>query len=102
MLQLDVAGQPAAWETIQRRRPQLQRLIAESLAPFRAPPMRLEIRSQDVLSEQHVASLGAQLFARHLVAVQVAGTLLLAALVGAVAIASQGGRRDPLTTGGSP
>jgi NADH-quinone oxidoreductase subunit J len=39
-----------------------------------------------VLAEEHVATLGAQLFSRHLVAIEVAGTLLLAALVGAIAI----------------
>lgn len=39
---------------------------------------------------QHVASLGGQLFTRQLAAVQAAGALLLAALVGAVAIASHG------------
>jgi hypothetical protein len=45
-------------------------------------------RSADssVLVEEHVATLGAQLFSRHLIAVEVAGTLLLAALVGAIAI----------------
>ena len=37
---------------------------------------------------QHVAALGGQLFTRHLAAVQAAGALLLAALVGAVAMAS--------------
>jgi NADH-quinone oxidoreductase subunit J len=41
-----------------------------------------------VLAEEHVATLGAQLFSSHLIAVEVAGTLLLAALVGAIAIAS--------------
>ncbi len=41
-----------------------------------------------VLAVEHVASLGAELFTRHLVSVQVAGLLLLAALVGAIAIAS--------------
>ncbi len=39
-----------------------------------------------VLADQHVARLGGQLFSRHLVAVEVAGALLLAALVGAMAI----------------
>jgi NADH-quinone oxidoreductase subunit J len=39
-----------------------------------------------VLAEEHVATLGAQLFSRHLVAIEVAGTLLLVALVGAIAI----------------
>jgi NADH:ubiquinone oxidoreductase subunit 6 (subunit J) len=44
------------------------------------------IRCANVLHDQHVARLGGELFSRHLVAVEVAGTLLLAALVGAVAI----------------
>jgi NADH-quinone oxidoreductase subunit J len=40
----------------------------------------------NVLTDQHMAALGAQLFSRHLIAVEVAGTLLLVALVGAVVI----------------
>lgn len=43
-----------------------------------------------ILAQQHVASLGGELFSRHLIAVQVAGTLLLVALVGAVAIVIRG------------
>lgn len=43
-------------------------------------------RADGVLATRHVAALGAELFGRHLVAVEVAGTLLLAALVGAAAI----------------
>ena len=39
-----------------------------------------------VNTSEHVASLGGQLFGRHLIAIEVAGTLLLVALVGAVAI----------------
>ena len=46
-----------------------------------------------VLAEQHVAHLGAQLFSKYLIAVEVVGTLLLVALVGAVAIVS--GDRKP-------
>jgi NADH-quinone oxidoreductase subunit J len=42
-----------------------------------------------VMAEEHVASLGAQLFSYNLVAVEVAGTLLLVALVGTVAIVGQ-------------
>jgi NADH-quinone oxidoreductase subunit J len=41
---------------------------------------------QNVLVDDHVAHLGAELFGRHLIAVEVAGTLLLIALVGATAI----------------
>jgi NADH-quinone oxidoreductase subunit J len=42
----------------------------------------------NILSLDHVAHLGAELFSRYLIAVEVAGTLLLAALVGAIAIVS--------------
>ncbi len=48
---------------------------------------------RSLLASEHVAHVGAQLFSKQLVAVQVAGTLLLAALVGAVAIASYGADR---------
>lgn len=48
----------------------------------------------DVLHPQHMARLGGYLFSRHLISIEVAGTLLLAALVGAVAIAIQGKQRD--------
>jgi NADH-quinone oxidoreductase subunit J len=43
-----------------------------------------------VLSERHMANFGSRLFSQHLVSVEIAGTLLLAALVGAVAIAAYG------------
>ena len=43
-----------------------------------------------VQSPQHVANLGRRLFGEHLVSVELAGTLLLVALVGAVAILIQG------------
>lgn len=42
------------------------------------------------LATSHVAQLGAELFTRHLIAVEVAGTLLFAALVGAAIIVAQG------------
>ena len=44
---------------------------------------------REILADQHMAHLGAQLFSTHLVAVEVAGTLLLVALVGTVAIVAQ-------------
>lgn len=46
-----------------------------------------------VLHEAHVAKLGNELFAKHLVAVEVVGTILLVALVGAIAIVIQGNPR---------
>ena len=52
-----------------------------------------------VLSDDHMANVGRHLFAEHLISVEIAGTLLLAALVGAVAIAAFGrqasGGRQP-------
>ncbi len=51
------------------------------------PPLSVH---QDVLAHNHMAHLGGFLFSRHLIAVEVAGTLLLTALVGAVAMLSQG------------
>ena len=46
-------------------------------------------RDANVLVGQHVARLGRELFGRYLIAVEVAGTLLLAALVGAAIIVAQ-------------
>jgi NADH-quinone oxidoreductase subunit J len=53
-----------------------------------AGPSRQNL-AQGVLNPEHVARLGGELFGQHLIAVEVAGTLLLAALVGAVVIAAQ-------------
>ena len=47
-------------------------------------------RKAEILNDEHMAHLGRQLFSRHLLAVEVAGTLLLVALVGAIAIVAQG------------
>ncbi len=56
-------------------------------------------RNADIFSPQHVATLGSHLFSTHLIAVEVAGTLLLVALVGAIAIVGQHKRPE---TGGPP
>ena len=47
-------------------------------------------KPDEVLHEAHVARLGGELFAKHLVSVEVVGTVLLVALVGAIAIVIQG------------
>jgi NADH-quinone oxidoreductase subunit J len=49
--------------------------------------------SQGVLAEKHMANLGRHLLSEHLISIELAGTLLLVALVGAVAIALQGRTR---------
>ncbi|MCC6123731.1 MAG: NADH-quinone oxidoreductase subunit J [Pirellulales bacterium] len=54
-----------------------------------APPAAKEL-AENVLVPQHVAALGTELFGKHLIAVEVAGALLLAALVGAAVIVAQG------------
>lgn len=46
-------------------------------------------RESNILSDHHMAGIGRELFSKNLIAVEVAGTLLLVALVGAVAIAYQ-------------
>ncbi len=59
------------------------------LADGRSPAAAAAL-ARGVLSPQHVAHLGGELFGRHLIAVEVAGTLLLAAVVGAAVIVAQG------------
>ncbi len=50
-------------------------------------------QARNILSDEHVAHLGAELFSRYLIEVEVAGTLLLIALVGTIAIVSH--QREP-------
>ena len=47
-----------------------------------------------VLAKQHMALLGAELFGRHLVAVEVAGVLLTAALIGAAVMVAHTNKRE--------
>jgi len=51
-------------------------------------------RAAGILADDHVASLGRQMFGPHLIAVQVGGVLLLAALIGAAAIVAGGETRN--------
>jgi len=46
--------------------------------------------ASDSLAADQVARLGAELFGRHLVAVEAVGTLLLISLIGAIAVVSRG------------
>ena len=50
-------------------------------------------RTQDILAAEHMAHLGGNLFSQHLIAVELAGTLLLVALVGCVAIVAEASAR---------
>jgi NADH-quinone oxidoreductase subunit J len=58
------------------------------------PVAAQEQLQQGVLVPQHVAAIGTELFGKHLIAIEVAGTLLLAAVVGAAVIVSQGKMED--------
>lgn len=53
-----------------------------------------EAQAANILSPNHVEKLGAELFSKHLIAVETAGTLLLVALVGAIAIVAHGRSAD--------
>lgn len=63
-------------------------LAAGSLAPV-APSPPEDSTGSDALAADHVARLGAELFGRHLLAVEAAGVLLLVALIGSIAIVSR-------------
>ena len=52
-------------------------------------------RTKNILNPEHVAKLGGEMFSRHLITVEIAGTLLLVALVGAIAILSIGHSGKP-------
>ncbi|MFM7034637.1 MAG: NADH-quinone oxidoreductase subunit J [Planctomycetia bacterium] len=54
------------------------------------PAAAVEATPIDALQADHVARLGAELFGRHLVAVEAAGILLLVALVGSIAVVARG------------
>jgi len=69
--------------------------MGQALSPAESSPHPITPPTQTtlaagVLAPQHVARLGGELFGRHLIAVEVAGTLLLAALVGAAVIVGTG------------
>ena len=87
---------------------QLQLPTAEAVAVAAAPlaDEATELPAAKlVLAAEHVATVGREVFSRQLVAVLVAGALLLAALVGAVAMAAHSAQRRAAgtiqTAGGS-
>ncbi|MEK6235717.1 MAG: NADH-quinone oxidoreductase subunit J, partial [Planctomycetales bacterium] len=65
--------------------------LSVSLGQLEGPsPASAAERQTDILAAAHVAHLGRTLFTEHLLAVEVAGTLLMVGLVGAVAIVAHG------------
>ncbi len=76
-------------------------LLSEVKAPTAEESKNLATATHQpggVLNDEHVASLGAQLFSKQLVGVEIAGTLLLVALVGAVAIVAHEKQYRPSPT----
>lgn len=65
--------------------PSKSKALAAPIAP--SPPT--DSTGSDPLAADHVARLGAELFGRHLLAVEAAGVLLLVALIGSIAIVSR-------------
>lgn len=61
---------------------------APTLPPLPVTATAADLK-KEILADQHMAHIGKQLFSRHLIAVEVAGTLLMVALVGAIAIVAQ-------------
>ncbi len=72
----------------------LSRLKDQSLQPPSAEAVVAAeaklLASDGILAEKHVANLGRHLFSEHLISIELAGTLLLVALVGAIAIVMHG------------
>jgi NADH-quinone oxidoreductase subunit J len=67
--------------------------LSEFSGPSPAGEVRRDVRGSAVLPAENVASLGRSLFTDYLLAVELAGTLLLVASIGAIAIASRAGER---------
>src|SRR5262245_66031216 len=69
----------------------LKRDAAKPVSPEAIAQTQLNLTAADgVLANKHMANLGRRLWSEHLISIELAGTLLLVALVGAVAIASYG------------
>lgn len=70
--------------------PEIRQHLARQIFHRPAADIVLHLDNTDVGSSDHMAHFGAELFGRHLVSVEVAGALLMVALVGAIAIMIQG------------
>jgi NADH-quinone oxidoreductase subunit J len=64
-----------------------------TFAFLKQPPQPRPTANQSLVSGEHMAHLGGELFSKHMISVEVVGTILLVALVGAVAIVIQAKER---------
>ncbi len=100
-VRIDSEGQ--AFATISLRgeesEPAVARLEQALAAEFAARDVVLSVRTisprRDTLTSNHMANLGGRLFAVHTLSIELAGALLLVALVGAIAIVIHGRQSPP-------
>ena len=98
---VSLAGNESELAEIVATTDELKYAIAQQLPPLDDSVIKFEV-ADSVRHSQHVAHFGSSLFGRYLIAFQLAGCLLLVALVGAFAIASQGDEaRSPVTATGN-
>ena len=76
--------------------------VARVPAQLDQAPVASKARAAGILGEDHVARLGAEMFGKHLIAVEVAGALLLVALIGATAIVAKPQKQAGALPAGSP
>jgi len=69
--------------------------LSEYSGPGPNQPIRRDAQGNGELPAENVAFLGRSLFTDYLLAVELAGTLLLVATVGAIAVATRTGERAP-------
>lgn len=84
---------PAELPALREQRAVLEKLALDRLQEVVSEdrPQAVRLSWEDLQTPAHMAQLGGRLFSRHWVSIQAAGALLMAALVGAVAIASRDG-----------
>ena len=85
VFRIDVTAEESLRPVIKASREAFQEAIGERIPGWSQCIVEFQFGT-DVQAPEHVANLGAQLFGKHLVAVEVAGCLLMMALVGSIAI----------------
>lgn len=90
---LSVRVAPAELAALREQRADLEKLALARLQEVTPDQATKELRLNwdDLQTNAHMAQLGGRLFSRQWISIQAAGALLMAALVGAVAIASRDG-----------
>lgn len=77
-------------EWFPRQEAAVAQAVRQAVGETLSPTCQITFLEHDLFTDQHVARLGGILYGRYLISVQFAGVLLLAALVGAIAMAIHG------------